>query len=79
MERAGDVYMKLLNKEISTDSPLMSFDDFCSYMGIGETKARELISKADCRYVVRIGRRVLIHKELLDAELAKAAKFRLTL
>ena len=79
MERAGDVYMKLLNKEISTDSPLMSFDDFCSYMGIGETKARELISKADCRYVVRIGRRVLIHKELLDAELAEAAKGRLTI
>ena len=48
-------------------------------MGIGETKARELISRVDCRYVVRIGRRVLIHKDLLDAELEKAAKFRLTL
>ena len=71
--------MKSIHKEISDDSPLMSFENFCSYMGIGETKARELISRVDCRYVVRIGRRVLIHKDLLDAELEKAAKFRLTL
>ncbi|RHS61016.1 hypothetical protein DW955_12580 [Ruminococcus sp. AM45-9BH] len=46
-------------------------------MGIGKTKARELISKPNCKYVVRIGRRVLIHKELLDAELKKSAKFQL--
>jgi hypothetical protein len=46
-------------------------------MGIGKTKARELLSNPSCKYVVRVGRRVLIHKELLDAELKKSAKFQL--
>lgn len=71
--------MMSVHNIISSDSPLMSFTDFCDYLGVGETKAREMISKPDCRYVVRIGRRVLIHKDLLDVELEKAAKFRLIL
>ena len=59
------------------DKTLLSVDEFAAYMGIGKTKARELTSKPNCKYVVRIGRRVLIHKELLDAELKKCAKFQL--
>lgn len=58
---------------------LMSFGEFCDYMGIGKTKARELISNPCCKYVVRIGRRVFIHKGLLDDELRKNAKFQLTM
>ena len=60
-------------------SPLLSFGEFCEYLGIGETKAREMIHSPSCRYVVRFGRRVMIHKELLDAELIKAAKYKLIL
>ena len=56
---------------------LMTIEEFCKYVGIGKTKARELLSNPGCKYVVRIGRRVLIHKELLDAELKKSAKFQL--
>ena len=59
------------------EKTLLSVDEFAIYMGIGKTKARELISKPNCKYVVLIGRRVLIHKELLDAELKKSAKFQL--
>ncbi len=62
---------------MSSNSPLMSFYDFCEYLGIGETKAREMIYKPNCRYVVRIGRKVFIHKELLDKDIEKAAKYRL--
>ena len=40
---------------------------------------REMISKPGCKYVVHIGRRVFIHKELFDAELKKSAKFQLTM
>ena len=32
-----------------------------------------------CKYVVHIGRKVFIHKELFDEELKKSAKFQLTL
>lgn len=56
---------------------LMTFDEFCEYIGIGKTKAREVISSPCCKFVVRIGRRVFIHKELLDEELKKNAKFQL--
>lgn len=58
---------------------LMTIDEFCKYVGIGKTKAREMISNPYCKYVVRIGRRVFIHKELFDDELKKSAKFQLTL
>ena len=58
---------------------LMTIEEFCKYVGIGRTKAREMISKPGCKYVVHIGRRVFIHKELFDAELKKSAKFQLTM
>ena len=50
---------------------LMTIEEFCKYVGIGKTKAREMISKPGCKYVV--------HKELFDAELKKSAKFQLTM
>ena len=61
------------------EKTLLSVEEFCTYLGIGKTKARELLSNPSRKYVVRIGRRVLIHKELLDAELTKSAKFQLTM
>lgn len=61
------------------DDTLMTFDEFCEYLKIGKTKARELIKKPTCRYVVHIGRRVFIHKELLDEELKKNAEYRLNM
>lgn len=58
---------------------LMTVEEFCEYVGIGKTKAREMISNPCCKYVVRIGRKVFIHKELFDEELKKAAKYQLTM
>ena len=59
------------------EKTLLSIDEFCKYVGIGKTKAREMISKPSCKYVVRIGRRVFVHKELFDQEAKKSAKFQL--
>lgn len=53
------------------EKKLMTIDEFCKYVGIGKTKARELISDPCSRYVVRIGRRVYVHRELFDEELKK--------
>lgn len=61
------------------EKKLMTIDEFCKYVGIGKTKARELISNPCCKFVVRIGRRVYVHKELFDEELRKKAKFQLTM
>lgn len=61
------------------EKKLMTIDEFCRYVGIGKTKARELISNPCCKFAVRIGRRVYVHKELFDEELRKNAKFQLTM
>ncbi|MGN9171749.1 excisionase [Lachnospiraceae bacterium HCP1S3_A8] len=61
------------------DKILLSVEEFREYLGIGKTKAKEIINRPDCKFVVRIGRRVMVHKELLDAELKKNAKFQLKL
>lgn len=65
--------------ELEFAKTLLSIDEFCSYVGIGKTKAREMLSNPNCKYVVRIGRRVFVHKELFDEELKKNAKFQLTM
>lgn len=61
------------------EKKLMTIDEFCKYVGIGKTKARKLTSNPCCKYVVRIGRRVYVHKELFDEEIKKNAKFQLTM
>lgn len=62
-----------------TEKPLLTFDEFCEYLGIGKTKGHEMLANPCCKYIVRIGRRVFIHKEILDEELKKAAKFQLVM
>ncbi|MDI9241902.1 excisionase [Fusibacillus kribbianus] len=57
------------------ESPLMTFEEFLAYLKIGRTKGRELTRNPNYRFVVRIGRKVMVHKELLDDYLKKAAKY----
>ena len=60
-------------------SPLMSFQEYCNYLQISERTGRKLISNPKCKYVVRIGKKVLIHKEILADELKRAAKYQIAL
>lgn len=66
-------------KELGCEKSLLSVDEFCQYVGIGKTKAREMLANPCCKYAVRIGRRVFVHKELFDEEVKKSAKFQLTM
>lgn len=45
---------------------LMDLKEFCEYMGIGETKARELIKVPRNGYAMKIGNEWRIHKQRLD-------------
>lgn len=45
---------------------LLNLEEFCAYLGIGETKARELLTKTNNPYTVRIGNRLYANKILLD-------------
>ena len=45
---------------------LLNLDEFCKYLGIGKTKARELLHDPKNKFTVRIGSRLYAHKKKLD-------------
>ena len=45
---------------------LLSVKELCTYFGIGQTKARELLSDPANGFTVRIGNRLYAHKSRLD-------------
>ncbi len=49
-----------------TEKALLNLDEFCQYLGIGKTKARELLTKTENTYCVRIGNRLYANKIMLD-------------
>ena len=48
------------------DKALLNLKEFCKYLGIGETKARELLTKTDNNFTIRIGNRLYANKIQLD-------------
>ena len=46
---------------------LLSVKEMCEYLGIGQTKARELLSDPKNNFTIRIGNRLYAHKGRLDA------------
>ena len=48
------------------EKKLLNLKEFCDYLGIGQTKARELMTKTDNPYTVRIGNRLYANKRMLD-------------
>ncbi len=57
-------------EKIEVDKALLSVKEVCSYLGIGETKARELLTKTNNNFTVRIGNRVYANKIQLDKWIA---------
>lgn len=45
---------------------LLNIQEFCDYLGIGETKARELLHDPRNGFTVRIGNRLYAHKGNVD-------------
>ena len=45
---------------------LLNVKELCEYLGIGQTKARELLSNPSNGFTVRIGNRLYAHKGKLD-------------
>lgn len=48
------------------DKKLLNVKEFCEYLGIGETKARELLHDRRNGFTVRIGSRLYAHKDKVD-------------
>lgn len=48
------------------EKALLNIDEYCAYLGIGKTKARELLKAPNNTYTIRIGNRLYANKKLLD-------------
>ena len=49
------------------EKALLNVKEMCNYLGIGQTKARELLADPKNRFTVRIGNRLYAHKGKLDS------------
>lgn len=59
------------------EKALLNIDEFCEYVGIGKTKAREVLKRSDSPFTIRIGNRLYANKKLLDEYLDKCAKYQI--
>lgn len=48
------------------DKALLNVKEFCAYLGIGKTKAREILNNPANKFTVRIGNRLYANKKKLD-------------
>lgn len=55
-----------MTDKVLIDKRLLNIKEFCQYIGIGETKAREIMTKTNNPFTVRIGNRLYANKILLD-------------
>lgn len=57
----------VLRKNTNMDKrALLNVKEMCEYLGIGKTKARELLADPRNKFTIRIGNRLYAHKERLD-------------
>lgn len=48
------------------EKALLNISEYCEYLGLGKTKARELLRNPRCSYSIRIGNRLYANKKKLD-------------
>lgn len=50
----------------SFEKALLNLEEFCTYLGIGKTKARELLKDPTSSFTIKIGNRYYANKKKLD-------------
>ena len=58
------------------EKALLNIKEFCEYLGIGQTKAREILNDPRNNFTVRIGNRLYANKKKLDEWLDMLAETR---
>lgn len=56
------------------EKALLNLKELCDYLGIGETKARELVKSKECNFSLKIGNRWYANKKMLDTWIEKQVK-----
>lgn len=51
---------------MTNEKALLNLDEFCEYLGIGKTKARELLKMPRNGFSLKIGSKWYVHKKRLD-------------
>lgn len=51
---------------MNNEKVLLDVKEFCDYLGIGQTKARELLKSPRNPFTIRIGNRLYAYKKKLD-------------
>ena len=69
--QVGEDELKKRVKEKEIIPALLNIKEFCEYLGIGETKARELLHDPGNGFTVRIGNRLYAHRGKVDQWLLK--------
>lgn len=62
-----------MNNETIQEKALLNIEEFCKYLGIGQTKGRQLLRSRN-GFGVQIGNRWYANKRKLDAWLDKETK-----
>ncbi len=58
-------------EKILVDKALLNVKELRAYLGLGDTKTRELLNSPDSTFTVRIGNRLYANKKLLDSWLTR--------
>lgn len=48
------------------EKAILTLSEFCEYVGIGKTKAREILKSRYCTFSIRVGNRLCANKKKLD-------------
>ena len=58
--------MNITQQNNMNEKVLLNVKEFCEYLGIGQTKGRELLKTPKNMFTVRIGNRLYANKRKLD-------------
>ena len=55
-----------MTEKVLVDKALLNVKELRAYLGLGDTKVRELLNQPDSPFTVRIGNRLYANKRVLD-------------
>ena len=61
------IFTEMSETRTTQEKILLNIKEFCDYLGIGQTKARELLKMPRNGYAIKIGSKWYVHKQRLDA------------
>lgn len=56
------IFTEMSDANVTQEKVLLNIKEFCDYLGIGQTKARELLKTPRNRYAIKIGSKWYVHK-----------------